>query len=223
MAYVETMGLTKIYGQTERRTAALRGVSLTVEKGEFVAIVGQSGSGKSTLMNLLGCLDVPTAGEYRLNGRNVATLSPAQLAAVRGSEIGFVFQQFHLIGSLDAVENVELPLLYRGMPRAQRRQRAVECLMQMGLGDRLHHKPEEMSGGQRQRVAIARAVAGNPPLLLADEPTGNLDTACAAEVMETLYALNHAGQTVLLITHDPTLAAAAPRRIRLRDGQLVEE
>lgn len=220
MAYLEAIGLTKTY---PRGTTALRDVSLTVNRGEFVAIVGQSGSGKSTLMNLLGCLDTPTIGEYRLDGRKTASLSPRQLAAVRNREIGFIFQQFHLIGTLDAVENVELPLLYRGVPRAERRRRAEECLRQMGLGDRLHHKPAELSGGQQQRVAIARAVAGDPPLLLADEPTGNLDGACAAEVMETLHRLHRAGRTVLLITHDPALAASAPRRVRLQNGHLTEE
>lgn len=223
MAYLETRGLSKVYRQGVRETAALQEVSLTVERGEFVAIVGRSGSGKSTLMNLLGCLDVPTSGEYRLGGQNVAALSPRRLAAVRNREIGFVFQQFHLISSLDAVENVELPLLYRGVPRAERRRRAEESLRRMGLADRLHHRPAELSGGQQQRVAIARAVVGEPPLVLADEPTGNLDPAMATEVMEVLRQLNRAGHTVLLITHDPVLAAAVPRRVFLKEGQLSAE
>lgn len=222
MAYLEAVGLTKIYRQGEREVAALNGISFSVEQGEMVAIVGRSGSGKSTLMNLLGCLDVPTAGHYRLNGQDTATLPRRRLAAVRNREIGFVFQQFHLIGSLTAVENVELPLLYRGVPRGERRRRAEECLCQMGLGDRLHHRPAELSGGQQQRVAIARAMAGDPPMLLADEPTGNLDTESVAEVMESLCSLHHAGRTVLLITHDLSLAAMAPRRVRLSAGQMAE-
>lgn len=223
MAYLEANGLTKVYGRGDRATAALRGIDLSVERGEFVAIVGQSGAGKSTLMNLLGCLDTPTAGGYQLDGQETATMSRQRLAAVRNREIGFVFQQFHLIGTLDALENVELPLLYRGMPRSERRRRAEACLVQMGLGDRLHHKPTELSGGQQQRVAIARAVAGDPPLLLADEPTGNLDAACAAEVMDALRTLHRAGHTILLITHDAALAASCPRCIRLQNGQLIED
>lgn len=223
MAYLEAVGLTKIYRQGEREVAAVNGIDLAVEQGEMVAIVGRSGSGKSTLMNLLGCLDVPTGGEYRLNGQNTAVLSRRKLAAVRNREIGFVFQQFHLIGSLTAIENVELPLLYRGMPRSERRRRAEECLCQMGLADRLHHKPAELSGGQQQRVAIARAMAGDPPMLLADEPTGNLDTESVAEVMDSLCRLHRAGHTVLLITHDRAIAAMAPRRVRLAAGRLAEE
>lgn len=220
MAYLEAVGLTKIYRQGERQTAALRDVSFSVEQGEMVAIVGRSGSGKSTLMNLLGCLDLPTVGEYRLGGQDMAKLPLRQLAAVRNREIGFVFQQFHLIGSLTALENVELPLLYRGMSRATRRRRAEECLHLMGLGNRLSHRPSELSGGQQQRVAIARAMAGSPPLLLADEPTGNLDAQSVQEVMACLHRLHQKGHTVLLITHDPALAASMPRCVRLSSGQL---
>ena len=223
MAYLEAVGLTKLYRQGERQVAAVKDIDLAVERGEMVAIVGRSGSGKSTLMNLLGCLDVPTAGEYRLNGQNTAAMSRRRLAAVRNREIGFVFQQFHLIGSLTALENVELPLLYRGVSRGERRRRAEECLVQMGLADRLHHKPAQLSGGQQQRVAIARAMAGDPPMLLADEPTGNLDAESVAEVMDSLCRLHRAGHTVLLITHDRSIAAMAPRRVRLEAGRLYEE
>lgn len=223
MAYLETEHLTRVYGNGNRATVAVRDVTLSVNRGEFVAIVGRSGSGKSTLMNLLGCLDVPTGGVYRLDGRDIAALSPSALAAVRNREIGFVFQQFHLIPTLNALENVELPLLYRGVPRAERRRRAETCLRQMGLGERLHHRPSELSGGQQQRVAIARAIVGDPPLLLADEPTGNLDSASAADVMATLRRLHSAGHTVLLITHDAALAATVPRRVCIRDGALFED
>ena len=218
MAYLEAVGLVKRYRQGGRELAAVNGIDFSVERGEMVAIVGRSGSGKSTLMNLLGCLDTPTAGEYRIHGQNTAALSPRKLAAVRNREIGFVFQQFHLISSLTARENVELPLLYRGIPRGERRRRAEECLAQMGLADRMGHRPSELSGGQQQRVAIARAIAGRPPLLLADEPTGNLDAESVAEVMECLCNLHRAGHPVLLITHDGAIAATAPRRVRLDAG-----
>ncbi len=222
MAYLEVDGLRKVYRQGDRETVALDGVTFLVEQGEMAAIVGRSGSGKSTLMHLLGCLDSPTAGRYRLNGQDVASLPRRKLAVIRNREIGFVFQQFHLIGSLSAVENVELPLLYRGMSAAARREKAVECLCRMGLQDRLQHKPSELSGGQQQRVAIARAVAGDPSLLLADEPTGNLDASSAAEVMDCLHRLHESGRTVLLITHDNALAATLPRRLRLAAGRLEE-
>ena len=223
MAYLEAVGLVKRYRQGGRELAAVNGIDFAVERGEMVAIVGRSGSGKSTLMNLLGCLDSPTAGAYFLGGQNTATLSPRKLAAVRNREIGFVFQQFHLISSLTARENVELPLLYRGVPRHERRRRAEECLCQMGLEDRMGHRPSELSGGQQQRVAIARAIAGRPPLLLADEPTGNLDAESVAEVMDFLHRLHQEGHTVLLITHDNAIAATAPRRVRLEAGRLCEE
>ena len=221
MAYMEVEGLTRVYRQKGRQVTALRDVTFSVDRGEMIAVVGRSGSGKSTLMQLLGCLDRPTAGSYRLEGREVTELSVGRLAALRGREIGFVFQQFHLLPTLTALENVELPLLYRGIPRRERRRRAEECLCQMGLAHRLTHMPAELSGGQQQRVAIARAVAGRPPLVLADEPTGNLDRASAAGVMECLRRLHRQGTTLLLITHDEGLAASLPRRLRLAEGELV--
>ena len=220
MAYIEAVRLGRTFKRGNMVTAALKEATFSVAQGEMVAIVGRSGSGKSTLMNLLGCLDSPTAGSYRLNGQEVARLSRRRLAEVRNREIGFVFQQFHLVGSLTAVENVELPLLYRGLPRSECRHRAEAALYRMGLGDRMNHRPTELSGGQQQRIAIARAVVGNPSLLLADEPTGNLDSAAAADVMRMLRELNRDGRTVLLITHDQTLADALPRRVTLRDGVL---
>lgn len=222
MAYLQATGLQKCYRQGGRETAALKDATFSVGRGEMVAIVGRSGSGKSTLMNLLGCLDRPTAGSYRLDGREVAALSRGELAALRNREIGFVFQQFHLVGGLTARENVELPLVYRGLPRADRRRRAEEALACVGLGDRLSHRPAELSGGQQQRVAIARAMVGEPPLLLADEPTGNLDTRSAAEVMAVLHRLHGQGHTVLLITHDTALAASLPRCLQMEDGVLHE-
>ena len=220
MAYIEAANLGRTFKRGSMVTAALKNATFSVEQGEMVAIVGRSGSGKSTLMNLLGCLDSPTCGSYRLNGQEVARLSRRRLAEVRNREIGFVFQQFHLVGSLTAVENVELPLLYRGVPRSECRHRAEVALYRMGLGDRMHHHPTELSGGQQQRIAIARAVVGNPPLLLADEPTGNLDSSSATEVMTLLRELNRDGHTVLLITHDGALAASMPRRVTLQDGIL---
>ncbi len=220
MAYLQAEGLTKLYRRGNETTVALDGVSFSIERGEMVGIVGRSGSGKSTLMHLLGCLDKPTAGAYWLNGQDVSALPRRRLAAVRNREIGFVFQQFHLIGSLNAVENVELPLMYRGLSARERRARAEECLCRMGLQDRLGHKPSELSGGQQQRVAIARAIAGDPSLLLADEPTGNLDATSAAEVMGCLHALHQSGRTVLIITHDTALANTLPRRMALSQGRL---
>ncbi len=220
MAYLEVRDLTKVYRRGSETTVALDGVSFSVERGEMVGIVGRSGSGKSTLMHLLGCLDKPTAGRYLLNGRDMSALPRRRLGAVRNREIGFVFQQFHLIGSLNAVENVELPLMYRGVSAKERRRRAEECLCRMGLQDRLGHKPSELSGGQQQRVAIARAMAGEPTLFLADEPTGNLDAVSAAEVMDCLHSLHRSGRTVLIITHDTALASTLPRRISLSQGRL---
>lgn len=222
MAYIEMRHLQKIYRQGAGRVTALREVNLQVETGELAAIVGRSGSGKSTLMNVLGCLDTPDGGEYRLNGQDMRACSPRELAKVRNREIGFVFQQFHLLNRLTALENVELPLIYRGLSRAQCRERATACLTQLGLRDRMNHRPSALSGGQQQRVAIARAMAGEPPLLLADEPTGNLDKEAGALVMEALYRLHRQGHTVILITHDPALAAAAPRRLQMESGVLRE-
>ena len=222
LAYLEVEDLSKVYRQGARETVALGGVTFSVEEGEMVAIVGRSGSGKSTLMHLLGCLDMPTGGRYWLNGRDMSALPRRKLAAVRNREIGFVFQQFHLIGSLNAVENVELPLLYRGVPKRERYERAVECLCQMGLQDRLHHKPSELSGGQQQRVAIARAIAGEPSLLLADEPTGNLDSKTTKEIMGMFHDLHQQGNTIVLITHDNDIAKQAARVIHILDGQISE-
>ena len=213
----------KIYNPGPNEVRALDGVSLTVEKGEFVAIVGHSGSGKSTLMNMLGCLDTPSQGEYFLEGRNVAQLSDDELSDIRNRHIGFIFQGFNLIPSLDALENVELPLIYRGMPGEERRKTAAESLERVGLGNRLRHRPAEMSGGQQQRVAIARAIAARPPMILADEPTGNLDTASGGDVMRILRELNAEGRTIVLITHDNEIAATARRIVRIQDGRIVSD
>ncbi len=212
----------KWYTTGGQRVKALDDVTFSVATGEMVAILGPSGSGKSTLMNLLGCLDVPTKGTYRLAGQEVSSLSEGQLSAVRNRTIGFVFQSFHLLPQLSALENVELPLLYRGVPEAKRRQMARESLEQVGLADRMGHRPAQLSGGQQQRVAIARAIAGQPPMLLADEPTGNLDTAVGQEIMGLLKQLHADGHTVVLITHDPRIGAACPRRVVMEDGHLRE-
>ena len=211
----------KIYRQGGEEIRALDHVSFWVDEGEFVAIIGQSGSGKSTLLNLLGCLDAPTSGSYFLDGQDVSQLGEAELSRIRNREIGFVFQGFNLIPSLDAAENVELPLLYRGIPRAERRQLSRRALQSVGLENRLHHLPSQMSGGQQQRVAVARAIAASPPVLLADEPTGNLDSRSGAEVMGILRRLNGQGKTVVLITHDPGIAGQAGRTVTIQDGRIV--
>lgn len=211
----------KIYRQGGEEIRALDHVSFWVDEGEFVAIIGQSGSGKSTLMNLLGCLDAPTSGSYFLDGQDVSQLGEAELSRIRNREIGFVFQGFNLIPSLDAAENVELPLLYRGIPRVERRQLSRRALQSVGLENRLHHLPSQMSGGQQQRVAVARAIAASPPVLLADEPTGNLDSRSGAEVMGILRRLNGQGKTVVLITHDPGIAGQAGRTVTIQDGRIV--
>ena len=215
--------ISKIYHPGENEIRALSDVSLTIHKWEFVAIVGQSGSGKSTLMNLLGCLDTPSEGAYILEGSDVSTLSDHQLSAIRNRQIGFIFQGFNLIPSLTALENVELPLIYRGIGREERRRTARESLERVGLGNRIRHRPAEMSGGQQQRVAIARAIAAHPPILLADEPTGNLDSASGADVMEILRSLNRDGHTVILITHDSGIAATIDRVVHIQDGQIVSD
>ncbi|MBQ1951284.1 MAG: ABC transporter ATP-binding protein [Clostridia bacterium] len=220
---ISMQGVCKQYGKGERAVAALKDVTFSVTAGEMVAILGPSGSGKSTLMNLLGCLDTPTKGSYRLAGRPVEEMSEGHLSALRNRYIGFVFQSFHLLPQLTAMENVELPLLYRGIPERRRREMAADSLRQVGLGDRLHHRPAQLSGGQQQRVAIARAIVGAPPMLLADEPTGNLDTASGQEIMQLLRQLHAAGHTVVLITHDPRIGAACPRRVIIEDGCLREE
>ncbi len=220
MRVIELADICKYYGAGETQVRALDGVTLSVEEGEFLAIVGRSGSGKSTLMNVLGCLDVPTEGEYRLNGQSVFSLSQRALSAIRNRYIGFIFQRFFLLPTLTALENVELPLVYAGVGRQKRRALAAEMLQKVGLADRLSHYPAQMSGGQQQRVAIARAAVGRPAVLLADEPTGNLDAASGAAVMTLLRELHKGGTTLLLITHDRAVAAAAERRLEMRAGKL---
>ena len=213
----------KIYNPGPNEVRALDGVSLSVHEGEFVAIVGHSGSGKSTLMNILGCLDTPTSGSYLLEGQDVSRFDDRRLSDIRNRQIGFIFQGFNLIPSLSAQENVELPLVYRGIGREERRRLARESLLRVGLENRMTHRPSEMSGGQQQRVAIARAIAARPPILLADEPTGNLDTHSGSDVMDILRRLNNDGHTVILITHDPGIAASARRAVSLQDGRIVSD
>lgn len=219
---IEMRGIRKGYTVGEQQVRALDGVDFSVARGEMVAILGPSGSGKSTLMNVLGCLDTPDEGLYRLAGQTVEGMTEGQLSRVRGQTVGFVFQGFHLLPGLTALENVELPLLYRGIPERTRRKLAQESLRQVGLAARMDHRPAQLSGGQQQRVAIARAVAGNPPVLLADEPTGNLDTAAGREIMDLLRQLHQSGHTVVIITHDPAIGAACPRRVVMEDGRLRE-
>jgi putative ABC transport system ATP-binding protein len=210
--------VTKIYRTGSLAVAALRGVSLTIDEGEYVSVMGPSGSGKSTLMHILGCLDVPSSGRFWLSGEEVSGLNENDLADIRNRHIGFVFQQFNLLATLTAWRNVELPLIYAGVGRAERRRRAVEALEQVGLGDRIDHRPGELSGGQQQRVAVARALVADPALILADEPTGALDSYSAIDVLRLLHDLHIAGRTVVVITHDPDVAQAAERTIRIRDG-----
>jgi putative ABC transport system ATP-binding protein len=217
---IDAAGLTKRYGMAESEVVALNSVALRVDPGEFVAIRGASGSGKSTLMSILGCLDVPDAGRYALNGQEVSALSQAQLARVRGREIGFVFQSFNLIGRMTALANVELPMVYAGVRRAERRERALAALEVVGLANRAQHRPAQLSGGQAQRAAVARALVNAPALILADEPTGNLDSHSAGEVLSALEAVNAEGRTVVLITHDPAVAAHAGRVFTMHDGEL---
>ncbi|MSR37010.1 MAG: ABC transporter ATP-binding protein [Gemmatimonadetes bacterium] len=220
---IRTEGLNKDYELGAETVHAVRGVDLIIGRGEFVAVMGPSGSGKSTFMNLLGCLDTPTEGKYWLNGSLVSELSDDELARVRNSEIGFVFQTFNLLPRADSLHNVELPLIYAGVPTKERRRRAAEKLDLVGLKDRMGHRPPELSGGQRQRVAIARALVNEPALLLADEPTGNLDSVTSAEIMAVLAALNAAGQTIVLVTHEHDIAAHARRQVHLRDGMLESD
>ena len=219
---IEMRDIRKEYAVGAGRVHALDGVDFAVAQGEMVAILGPSGSGKSTLMNLLGCLDLPDGGTYRLAGQAVERMSEGQLSRVRGETVGFVFQGFHLLPGLTALENVELPLLYRGVPDRTRRQLARESLRQVGLAARMDHRPAQLSGGQQQRVAIARAMVGNPPVLLADEPTGNLDTAAGREIMTLLGDLHGRGHTVVIITHDPAIGATCSRRVVMEDGKLKE-
>lgn len=223
MPLIELKNITKLYGKGESRVAALDNVSLTINRGEFVAIAGASGSGKSTLMNMLGCLDVQTSGEYLLDGVPVNKLSDRELTKIRNKEIGFIFQSFNLIAGLTAKENVELPLIYRGLSAAVRNELALHALEKVSLKNRVNHRPNQMSGGQQQRTAIARAIAAEPPIILADEPTGNLDSKCGAEVMRILYDLHAQGKTVIIITHDDSVAAQAARTIRIQDGALVSD
>ncbi len=222
-ALIHIENMKKIYNPGENEVRALDGIDLDIEKGDLVAIVGHSGSGKSTLMNMLGCLDTPTSGKYVLNGQDVANMTDNQLADVRNKEIGFIFQGFNLISNLDAVGNVELPLVYRGVSKSERKQIAMEALKSVGLEDRMKHKPNEMSGGQQQRVAVARAVAAKPPIILADEPTGNLDTKSTQEILEILKELHRSGRTVIIITHDEEIASQAHRVIRILDGRIEED
>ncbi len=218
---IELLDISREYVVGGETVHALDGVSVGIEKGEYVAIVGQSGSGKSTLMNVLGCLDTPTRGAYRLNGKDVAKMNDDELADIRNREIGFIFQNFQLLPRETALSNVELPLVYRGLPSKERRARAVEALTRVGLDKRMAHKPTELSGGQRQRVAIARALASQPSLLLADEPTGNLDSATGEEIVKLFAELHAQGHTIVLVTHEPKLAARCPRAVRLSDGKVV--
>lgn len=222
-ALIQVEELYKIYNPGENAVHALDGVSLSVNEGEFVAIIGQSGSGKSTLMNMLGCLDVPTKGKYILNGRDVSGLTDNELSEVRNNYIGFIFQGFNLIQNLTAIENVELPLIYRKIDKATRRRLAEEALKKVGLEHRMRHKPAEMSGGQQQRVAIARAIAAAPPLILADEPTGNLDSKSTKDIMKILNELNEQGNTIVLITHNDGIAANAKRVVRIMDGKIESD
>lgn len=218
MPLIQLRGIEKTYVMGNQTVRALAGVDLSVEAGEYVAIMGPSGSGKSTMMNMLGCLDTPTKGSYVLNGLDVSTMRDDDLARVRNREIGFIFQTFNLLPRVDCLANVELPLIYAGLPKAERQARAARALESVGLGDRLHHKPNELSGGQRQRVAVARALVTNPSILLADEPTGNLDTKTSLEIMQLFERLHAAGNTILVVTHEEDIAQHARRIVRLRDG-----
>jgi putative ABC transport system ATP-binding protein len=215
--------LSKLYKMGGETVHALNEISLRVDHGDFLAIIGPSGSGKSTLMNVIGCLDGPSSGKYWLDGEEVSRLRESRLAEIRNRKIGFIFQGFNLLNKLSALENVELPLIYRGVPAKQRKEQAIEALAKVGLEERVRHKPSELSGGQQQRVAIARALAGNPPILLADEPTGALDTRTGAEVMQLMKELNQQGHTIVLITHDIAISKQARRVVRIQDGQISEE
>lgn len=221
MSLISMRNIVKEYRVGETRLRALDNVSLDIEQGEFVAIVGQSGSGKSTLMNILGCLDVPDEGKYTLNGNDIFTEKEGRLSKIRNREIGFIFQSFNLITSLSAIENVELPLIYRGIKKNKRKHLAERALALVDLESRAKHLPGQLSGGQQQRVAIARAIASSPPLILADEPTGNLDVSSGSEIMNILSRLHSRGKTIIMITHDNTIAHRVPRRVEISDGKLV--
>lgn len=222
-AMIKLVDIRKYYQTGPVTVKALDGVNVYIESGELLAIIGPSGSGKSTMMNMLGCLDVPTGGEYYLDGREISKFDEDELADIRNKKIGFIFQNFNLLSRLTALENVELPLIYRGMGAVERRERATKALQMVGLQDRLHHTPTELSGGQQQRVAIARALAGDPPVILADEPTGNLDSRSGKEVMEILKDLHKNGKTVVIITHDLNVAEQAERVIKMQDGRIVDD
>jgi putative ABC transport system ATP-binding protein len=224
MSLIETRHLTKIYDVGEEGVHALKDISVSIEKGEFVAIMGPSGSGKSTFMNIIGCLDQPTSGEYFLDGRQIRGLTRDELAAIRNRRIGFVFQGFNLLARTSALENVQLPLLYSHVPPRERKEKSLAALEMMGLEGREYHHPNQLSGGQQQRVAIARALVNNAPILMADEPTGNLDTKTSQEIMELLVGLNrNAGTTIILVTHEPDIAAFSRRIIRFLDGQVISD
>jgi putative ABC transport system ATP-binding protein len=220
---IDIRDITKVYDMGEERVRALDGVTLGVERGEYIGIMGPSGSGKSTLMNLIGCLDTPSSGSYVLNGREVARMTDDELAQVRNQEIGFVFQTFNLLPRTTALQQVELPLVYAGVSKKERRERAVRVLEAVGLGDRMGHQPNELSGGQRQRVAVGRALINNPSILLADEPTGNLDSQTGFEIMALFDELNSRGNTIVLVTHEEDVAAHARRIVRLRDGKVRDD
>ncbi|MBN1624283.1 MAG: ABC transporter ATP-binding protein [Clostridia bacterium] len=220
---VDINNMKKTYVMGSNMVRALDGVDLNIKHGEYISIVGPSGSGKSTLMNMIGCLDAPDSGSYMLDGVDVSDMNDKELAEIRSEKIGFVFQGFNLLPRLTALENVELPLIYRGYSHKKRREMALEALDRVGLGDRVHHKPTELSGGQMQRVAVARALAGNPPVLLADEPTGNLDTNTGKEILAMLEKIHDQGNTIILITHDKELAGQAKRRIEIRDGRIIHD
>ncbi|MFP2909670.1 ABC transporter ATP-binding protein [Pyxidicoccus sp. 3LFB2] len=220
---IQVENITRVFHVGGEEVRALRGVSFGINRGEWVAIIGQSGSGKSTMMNVLGCLDTPTSGRYMLNGKDVSRMSDDELAVIRNVEIGFIFQTFQLLPRETALANVELPLVYRGLPAKERRERAKAALDKVQLTHRMHHRPNELSGGQRQRVAIARALVSEPSMLLADEPTGNLDSATGEEIVRLFEQLHQAGHTLVLVTHEPKLAARCPRAIRLSDGEIVAD
>jgi len=220
---IKTEDLWKTYQMGAEEIHALRGVSFVIQRGEYVAIMGPSGSGKSTMMNLIGCLDTPSSGKYFLNSRLVSEMNDDELAHIRNKEIGFVFQTFNLLARASALHNVELPLIYNGTPAAERKERAMQALQSVELGDRMYHKPNELSGGQRQRVAIARALVNNPSIILADEPTGNLDSQTSAEIMNLLDRLSEKGNTIILVTHEADIAGHAQRIVRLLDGQVASD
>jgi putative ABC transport system ATP-binding protein len=220
---IELKDITKTYRMGEVDFTVLFGVSLNVQKGEFIAIMGPSGSGKSTIMNIIGCLDRPTTGSYRFEDREISAMTDDELALIRNVKIGFVFQTFNLLARFSALKNVEVPLIYGGVPARLRKERSIPMLEKVGLADRLHHKPTELSGGQQQRVAIARALVNNPPLLLADEPTGNLDSRSGDDILKILTRLNEQGVTVIIVTHDQTVAARCKRIINVKDGQIISD